>query len=191
MKWVDVNGYEGVYEVSETGLVRSKERIIVNKTKTGGDRPCKLKSKTLKPFKRKDGRFEVVLSVKGKTKTTSVHVLVARNFLNTEVEGLEVNHIDGNHTNNHYSNLEWVTKKENIRHSFFNEIMPTCKKVALLDANGHIEKVFPSESQACRSMGVAQGKIGRAIKRNGKSVGRKFIYVDESVTTTEKWTSPT
>lgn len=191
MRWKDVEGYEGIYQVSDTGLVRSLDRVSINKTKNGKDRPCKLKGRILKPHTRKDGRLSVAFSKNGKLKTFSVHVLVAKSFVEGERDGLEINHKDGDYTNNHYTNLEWVTKTENIRHSFYSGIMPTSKKVALLKDDGSVEKVYPSEAQACRDNGIAQGKIGRAIRRNGTSLGRKWKYVDESVTTTEKWVSPT
>lgn len=190
MIWKKVKGYEDSYEVSENGIVRSIDRVVMNKTKNGKPRPCLCKGKELSPYKRKDGRLEVVLRKDGKSRTKSIHVIVAETFLKKKPK-TEVNHKDGSFLNNHFLNLEWITKKENIRHAFYSEIMTTTKKVARLDEKGEIKKVYASESDACRKNGVAQGKISRAIKRNGRSCGFKWCFVDESVTTTEKWESPT
>lgn len=191
MKWKSIDGYEGYYEVSNCGKVRSVDRVIMNTTKNGKPRPCKIKGRVLKTHTRKDGRLQVALSIEGKLSTQSVHVLVANAFMPNKNKTLEINHIDGEHKNNNVSNLEWVNRDVNIKHAFSNRLYSTMKKVALLDVNGNIEKVYPSESSACRDIGMAQGKISRAIRRNGTCNNRKWMFVDEGVTTTEKWTSPT
>ena len=191
MEWKSIKGYEGYYEVSSEGKVRSVERTIMNKTKNGKPRPCFLKSKELKHYVKDTGRIQVVLSKNCKTKSFDVHVLAAETFLEKPTFKCEVNHKDGNLLNNNIENLEWITREENIKHAFSNGLYTTMKKVALLNQYGEIVKVYPSESCACRDFGVAQGKIGRSIRRNGKCKNEKWKFVDESVTTTEKWTSPT
>ena len=105
MNWKPVKNYEEAYEVSENGNVRSVDRMVMNKTKNGKDRPCLYKGRELRPHKRPDGRFEVVLSKSGIVKTWGVHVLVAKAFIGDKPQNHEVNHIDGDHTNNHYKNL--------------------------------------------------------------------------------------
>ena len=191
MLWKPIKNYEALYEVSENGSIRSLDRVIGSKTKNGKPRSCFMKGKVLKPFKKKTGRWMVSLSKGGKPKSFDVHVIVANEFLEKQQCESEVNHTDGNLDNNAFDNLEWVTRKQNITHAFSNELYSTMKKVALLDDQGNISKVFPSESCACRSIGISQGKISRAIRRNGTCNGTAWIFVNESVTTTEKWTSPT
>lgn len=70
----------------------------------------------LQPTWNPDGYLVVGFRVNGKTRTLRVNRLVATAFIGPPEEGLEANHIDGDHENNHISNLEWVTFEENMRH---------------------------------------------------------------------------
>ena len=74
----------------------------------------------LKQYKDKDGYPTVCLSNKGKHWTIHVHRLVALTFIPNPLNKPEVNHIDGNKSNNDISNLEWVTGSENVRHAYLN-----------------------------------------------------------------------
>lgn len=112
--WGDVVGYEGIYEVSNNGLVRSLDKTIVNSL----GRKRLYKGRTIKPFIDKDGYEIVTLSHKGIKKKFKVHRLVAFAFIQNLEEKPEVNHKDGNKRNNHYDNLEWSTGKENTNHAF-------------------------------------------------------------------------
>ena len=97
-EWRDIRGYEGLYQVSNLGRVKSIPR---EKTKGG----------ILKPLKDTTGYLSVNLYKNGKIKRCKIHRLVANNFL-------EVNHKDGNKLNNNLSNLEYVTRSQNILHRF-------------------------------------------------------------------------
>lgn len=103
-KWVDVIGYEGLYQVSDHGRVRSLGR----------------KARILKTVKRSNGYLKVNLSKNGKVKNQSVHRLVATAFVSNDEDLPEVNHEDGNKENNHYSNLVWCTSSYNQKHAFAN-----------------------------------------------------------------------
>ena len=96
----DVIGYEGIYQISNLGNVKSLK--------------CN-KEKILKLHKNTNGYLIIGLAVNGIVKTRKVHQLVAESFLNHKVCGLQlvVNHIDFNRTNNNISNLEIVTNREN------------------------------------------------------------------------------
>lgn len=97
--WKDVKGYEGLYRISNHG------RIWTNKYK-----------KYLKQFISQGGYLHVSLSKRGRVRKYDIHRLVALNFIPL-IDGKNVvNHIDENKTNNHVSNLEWCTQKENINH---------------------------------------------------------------------------
>ena len=183
-KWLSVKGYEGLYEVSNLGRVRSVERVVMNKTKNGKDRPCLIKGRVLKTCfnnYKKDNtlkREQLALSKEGKIKTFHVHSLVAEAFCRKEFDNMQVNHKDGNPLNNKADNLEWITQKENIQHAFKNNLIKTSKKVAKIDIKtNEILEVYQSETKACLENGVAQGKISRAIKRNGTSCGYKWMFV--------------
>lgn len=99
----NIEGYEGLYQVSNLGRVRSF------KVYKGG--------KVLTLVQRK-GYITVTLCKNGKSKIYSVHRLVAEAFIPNPDSMREVNHIDGNKLNNDVSNLEWCTHLENMRHAF-------------------------------------------------------------------------
>ena len=108
--WKPVVGYEGLYEVSDQGRVRSVDRI----TRDGR----RWKGRVLSTSKVSSGYLHTVLSVDGKYDHVYVHRLVADAFVPNPQGKLEVNHKDGNKKNNVASNLEWVTHSENGLHSF-------------------------------------------------------------------------
>lgn len=112
--WKDVEGYEGFYKVSNLGRVKSLDRSYEIRP---GVRMLS-KGRILTPKVTEYGYLSVKLSVAGKVKTFFVHRLVAFSFLGREVEGLQVNHIDGNKRNNNSNNLEWCTSQQNIKHAF-------------------------------------------------------------------------
>lgn len=114
MEWKPVKGYEGLYEVSDEGQVRSLDRKrranIRNVTTTW------IKGKVLKPNLKHNGYYTVDLCRDGKITTTTVHRIVADAFIPNPEGKHFVNHIDSDRTNNTVSNLEWVTSSENRIH---------------------------------------------------------------------------
>ena len=114
MTWKPANGYEGLYEVSDAGQVRSVDRYI--KTDIRHVESRLIKGKVLKQSIKRNGYKTVDLCKNGKVTTTLVHRLVAETFI-PNPDGLRfVNHKDSNRTNNAVSNLEWVTSSENRMH---------------------------------------------------------------------------
>lgn len=111
-EWKTVEGYEGYYEVSNLGRVRSLDRRIM---RSNGMKQS-FKGRTLKPGKVKNGYLTVALLKKGVQKTHLIHVLVAKAFLSPYGEC--VNHKDGNKTNNNVLNLEWCTNSGNVLHAY-------------------------------------------------------------------------
>lgn len=105
-EWRPVVGYEGIYEVSDAGRVRSVPRVDA----AGRVRAPKIKAQSLS-----NGYRFVLLFKNRKQRAARVHVLVAAAFLGPRPPGLVVNHIDHDKTNNQVGNLEYVTQRENIQ----------------------------------------------------------------------------
>lgn len=110
--WKPVVGYEGLYEVSSEGRVKSLSRVVKaprNTTRLLGER-------LLTPTTEKEGYKVVGLRVNGKLSQKRVHRLVAEAFLNNPEEKTQVNHINEIKSDNKLSNIEWSTSKENSNH---------------------------------------------------------------------------
>lgn len=111
--WKDINGYTGLYQVSNLGRVRSLDRRVFNR---GNNAYCFKKGIIIKPTKDNGGYLYVGLHDSKSLKTTSVkvHRLVCFAFCEGYEEGLEVNHKNGIRDDNRADNLEWVTRSRNI-----------------------------------------------------------------------------
>lgn len=111
--WVDIHGYEGLYQVSNTGKIKALPKYY----KTGEYYGLRFQGeKILKPYS--TGRYLVVELNNGKPKAVKVHRVVAEHFVGNNENKPEVNHIDGNRLNNRADNLEWCTRSENQSHAY-------------------------------------------------------------------------
>lgn len=164
--WKDIQGYEGLYQVSNLGNVKS-----LNYNRTG-------KERILTPGNNKSGYFNVVLSKNGITKIFYVHKLVAYTFIENPENLPEVNHIDEDKTNNCVSNLEFCDRKYNINYGTRNEKMLKTLKLRkskfapkevlqFTKANKFI-KEYPSIKEAERCTEINKGNICLCCK------GRRF-----------------
>lgn len=188
--WKDVIGYEGKYEVSNTGKVRSLHFSRGNEVKE------------LKLTNDKNGYKAVSLWNDGKQSTGKVHRLVAQAFLPNPYNYPQINHKDENVANNHVDNLEWCTCEYNINYGNHNRnnalaqtgkkhtlehIMkiranaPTSKPVCMLDPDTlEIVKEYPSASEAARQMNGIPTNISSACrKKRIKSKGYYWRYKED------------
>lgn len=119
--WARIDGYEGYYEVSNTGKVRGLDRFLPFKNKSGGRTT---KGRVLKPHDNGSGYYYVSLYLNGKKKNKLIHRLVAECYLENPHNKETVNHKDGDKGNNHVGNLEWLTQRENNAHALLNGLTP-------------------------------------------------------------------
>ena len=118
-RWRPVTGFEGQYEVSFDGMVRSLDRVVVMKNRWGGLTERPHPGKPLKVLRDKRGYLKVGLKKNNKIHNKWVHRLVAEAFLEPMPEWADrVNHIDSNRWHNVVSNLEWSNASDNARHYF-------------------------------------------------------------------------
>jgi len=108
--WKDIKGWEGFYQISNFGNVKSLKR----KSSIGR----LLKERLLKPTPDTKGYLRVAFHIKSKATHYSVHRLVGLMFLENPLNKEQINHKDGNKENNNVSNLEWCTNKENSDHAY-------------------------------------------------------------------------
>jgi NUMOD4 motif/HNH endonuclease len=117
--WKSIEGYEGKYEVSSLGRVKSLSRVVV---KRGIE--YTYQDKIIYLDKTNTGYFRATLCKDGSCKKFGVHRLVAQAFISNPEDKPTVNHIDGDKSNNTLSNLEWNTHSENSQHSIDTGLQP-------------------------------------------------------------------
>ena len=173
--WKDIKGYEGLYQISSFGNVKSLDRYIINKN---GDKqyfPGKYLTQGIG-----DSYLKVTLSKNNKQRTFRVHILVARTFIPNPENKPEVNHIDGNKKNNKVNNLEWNTRSENELHAYRNGLAKPSnkqkqavakyakenysKKVVQYSLNGEFIKEWNSMHDVWRELGIRPSYICRCCK---------------------------
>lgn len=175
MRWIDIEGFEGLYQISDTGLVKSCERNIQNNY-TGIQ---KKKEKILKPEFTKDGYLRITLSKDSKQYRYPIHTLVAQAFLKNPNLLNIINHKDENKSNNHYTNLEWCDYKYNLEYSI-------SRYYVAIDPFGTSHNVF-NLSDFCKTNNLslsamsemATGRIAKGKKNPRLShKGWKCFYLD-------------
>lgn len=116
-EWRDIKDFEGFYQVSSLGNIRSLDRLVNGSRKKGLQRAI---GKPIKPQRRRSGHYDVLLKKNGLQKRMWVHRIVAQTFLDNPDSLPIVNHLDHNPGNNEVSNLEWCTQGHNVRHCHDN-----------------------------------------------------------------------
>ena len=165
-KWLDVYGYEGIYIVSSCGLVKSIDRKVPHPRSKKG---FHLRKGKLISFNTSaNGYLRAVLCKHGEEKGHSIHRIVATAFIENPKNKKEVNHIDGDKSNNRVSNLEWVTSLENKKHSVRNRFN------AFGERHGR-SKLKSSEVESIRKMideGVFIKDIANMFGVHRETIGR-------------------
>ena len=161
-QWKSISGYEGLYEVSDLGRVKS-----LNYKHTGTE-------KIMKMVKRIDGYLHVGLCKDGHKKQLLVHRLVAETFIPNPANLGTVNHKDENKTNNVVGNLEWMSMKDNTNYGTRNKRVAEAlsKQIQMFDkSTGELLATFPSINEAGRVTGTYQSNISTCCNGERKSAG--------------------
>ena len=156
--WKPIKGYEGLYEVSNFGRIRSLDAY--KKGRNGSVRFCK--GRILKPFTDTSGYLQVGLFKNGKRKIHLVNRLVAQAFIDNPDNLPQVNHKDENKQNNVVSNLEWCTHEYNINYG--TRIERCSKPVLQYTLDGEFIREWASATQAKIEGGFHQGHIAACCR---------------------------
>lgn len=170
--WKDIVGYEGKYQVSNMGRVKS-----LNYKYTG-------KAKILRPVKNnRCGYLFVNLCKNGNRKNYTVHRLILMTFSPVDnMDELDINHIDEDKTNNNLLNLEWGTHKENINHGTHNARVAEKLSIPIsqLSLDGKLVKAWESSQDAERG-GFNSGAIIQCCKnkymRDGNNIYKSYRWM--------------
>lgn len=155
--WKPVVGYEGFYECSNMGRIRSLDRTII--TKTGLCR--KMKGKLITIITDNNGYGKVILSKNGVQKINLVHRIVAQAFILNPYSKPEIDHINTNRSDNKVSNLKWVTRKENVNNPITIKKLKHSKNTPILQftKDGILVKKWDSIIDAGRTLGIEKCSI--------------------------------
>lgn len=189
--WKDIKGYEGYYQVSNMGRVKSCERI--------DNTNHKIREKILKPKTEKNGYLRVHLRTPNTSKYILIHRLVAESFLPNSNNKLCIDHINTDRKDNRVENLRWVTHKENInnpitllkkknanlgnKNPMYGVISwenKRSRKVVQLTKNGEIIGLWGCINDIKRSLGICVSNIPNCCKGKLKhTVGYKWQYMSD------------
>lgn len=191
--WKDIKGYEGKYQVSNMGRVRSLDRF----DRVGNPR----KGRLLNPKPKNNGYVRVHLADGKGYAHESVHRLVAEAFVERRnPEDIIVNHLDNNPTNNRADNLEWTTYQGNMQWAAKQGRMKGCptnllkarevlkKPVIAIDKDGN-RIWFASQAEAARVLGLNSGHIAHVCRKEygyNQTGGYEFEYADAEYQKTVK-----
>ena len=168
--WKPVDGYEGFYEVSSLGRVRSLDRV---RPYRGSMRRYRGKVITPEPVSAGEDRYQyVTLSKDGKVRKKSVHRLVATAFVDNPDGMPEVNHKDEVKTNNRADNLEWCDRKYNNTYGTAKMRAAATQGIPVIQVkDGMIVNAWPTQGMAAACTGATQGGISACLRGEIKTSG--------------------
>jgi len=163
--WKPVIGYEGLYEVSNLGRVKSIPRVG---TKGG-----------ILSLKERAGYYCVDLSKNDSRSTIDVHRLVAKAFIDNQSNLPQVNHKDENKHNNHVDNLEWCTCKYNINYgTSLQRMVETQRKQRRKFFCHETGKTYSSQKEFAKEMGVSVGFVNNVLHNRVGSRNFVIKFID-------------
>lgn len=185
--WKDVVGYEGLYEVSNIGRVRSLDRVVAHHTAGTAVRKGRMLTQAF------DGNYaSVTLTKNRKSMTKRVHRLVAEAFIPNPNNCSDVDHIDCNKLNNHVGNLRWCTHEENMHYAWDNGLIHQTpyserselsrEKSAAANRRPVIRsdgKWYKSTTDAAKDLGISRGAVSHVLRGLTETCqGYSFTYAE-------------
>lgn len=175
--WKDIEGYEGLYQISSEGRVRSINRIVKHNK---GEGIRKLKTRILKNYSDKLNYQRIVLSKDGKREKLLVHRIVGKHFIPNPENKPYIDHINCNPSDNRVSNLRWVSQKENINNPLTIKKMEgknnhSSKQVLQYTKDGNFIKEWGSTMDIEREIGISNVCISNCCLEKQKTAGG-FIW---------------
>jgi hypothetical protein len=170
--WKEIKDYEGLYEISSLGNVRSLDRKVLSKRKYG-DKMVYLKSKPIKTIVDSLGYCRISLCKNGTVKAHKIHKLVCESF---KIGNGQINHIDGNKKNNKVDNLEFCTSKENNYHAFITNLRPDkYRKTIVCNENN---EVYKGVMDCAKKLNISHTMVSSHLRGNCKNIkGYTFKYL--------------
>jgi hypothetical protein len=182
-EWRDIPGFDGAYQVSTLGRVRSVDRIYHKQYKDGHDGTTRHKGRILKQRLNEHGYWIVSIVYKCKSMIFLVHRLVAITFIPNPDNFPEVNHKDENPLNSHVDNLEWCDRLYNIRYGTGIErnLLPRRKRIEQLTMDGEHIDYHLGVRELCLKTGMNRRTIQRCLQNKPRfksAYGYKWRYVE-------------
>lgn len=172
--WKDIKDFEGLYQISSYGRVKSLPKIHKTKGKYIS------KTKILKCGYKITGYLFVNLYKDKHRKMFSLHYLVANNFIINDNNYPLVMHLDNNKKNNHISNLKFGTYKENIKSAYDDGLHRNMKSIVQYNKYGDIIKIYKSITEASLLTNVSITSISNCLANRSKSAGKyMWKYYDK------------
>ena len=180
-KWI--RDTKNIYDIEKSKKMNEKWELFetndIHKYYISNYGRIRNNTKLLTPYKHRSGYYHSFIN----KKTMRIHRLVAKYFVLNPNNYKMVNHIDGNKLNNHHTNLEWCTNRQNTIHAMNNGLISTIKKVVRFTEDGDIIKIYNTTTDAGKDIGVCASAINKCCKGIHLSCGEdrnRYKYIDDN-----------
>lgn len=176
--FVPLKGYEGLYEVSSLGRIKSLPK------QRGTNYKCYIPERIMSSKDNGNGYHQIALSKNSRKTTLYVHILVASHFVDNPDNLPEVNHDNGDKSCNESWNLKWCTRKANEEHAWKTGLKSmrgdnhhSSKRVLQMDFEGNVIKEWTNGHEVMNVLGYAHGHIGKCCRGLAKTAyGFRWQY---------------